>query len=105
VDDAIRELARAKVAVVPVLAGSGTRLKILEAWAAGLPVVSTTLGAEGLGARDGESLLLADGGPAFAEAVSRLLACTDLRQRVGAAGRLLLEKDFTWETAWEKLDF
>jgi glycosyltransferase involved in cell wall biosynthesis len=104
VDDAIRELARAKVAVVPVLAGSGTRLKILEAWAAGVPVVSTTLGAEGLGARDGESLLLADGGPAFAEAVSRLLACTELRERVGAAGRLLLEKEFTWETAWEKLD-
>jgi glycosyltransferase involved in cell wall biosynthesis len=105
VDDAIRELARAKVAVVPVLAGSGTRLKILEAWAAGVPVVSTTLGAEGLGARDGESLLLADGGPAFAEAVSRLLACMDLRQRVGAAGRLLLEKEFTWEAAWKKLDF
>lgn len=105
VDDAIRELARAKVAVVPVLAGSGTRLKILEAWAAGLPVVSTTLGAEGLGARDGESLLLADGGLAFAEAVSRLLASMDLRQRVGAAGRRLLEKEFTWETAWKKLDF
>ena len=105
VDDAIRELARAKVAVVPVLAGSGTRLKILEAWAAGVPVVSTTLGAEGLGARDGESLLLADSGPAFAEAVSRLLACTELRERVGAAGRLLLEKEFTWETAWKKLDF
>jgi glycosyltransferase involved in cell wall biosynthesis len=101
VDDAIRELARAKVAVVPVLAGSGTRLKILEAWAAGTPVVSTTLGAEGLGARDGEDLLLADGGPAFAEAVSRLLACTDLRQRVGMAGRLLLEKEFTWEAAWK----
>jgi glycosyltransferase involved in cell wall biosynthesis len=105
VDDAIRELARAKVAVVPVLAGSGTRLKILEAWAAGVPVVSTTLGAEGLDARDGESLLLADSGPAFAEAVSRLLACTELRERVGAAGRLLLEKEFTWEAAWKKLDF
>jgi glycosyltransferase involved in cell wall biosynthesis len=105
VEDAIRELARAKVAVVPVLVGSGTRLKILEAWSAGVPVVSTTLGAEGLGARDGESLLLADSGPAFAEAVSRLLACTELRQRVGAAGRLLLEKEFTWEKAWKKLDF
>jgi glycosyltransferase involved in cell wall biosynthesis len=58
-----------------------------------------------LGARDGESLLLADGGHAFAEAVSRLLASMDLRQRVGAAGRRLLEKEFTWETAWEKLDF
>ena len=91
--------------MVPVLAGSGTRLKILEAWAAGLPVVATTLGAEGLGARDGQDLLLADSGPAFAEAVSRLLARPELRERVGAAGRLLLEKEFTWETAWKKLDF
>jgi glycosyltransferase involved in cell wall biosynthesis len=58
-----------------------------------------------VGARDGESLLLADGGPAFAEAVSRLLACTEFRKSLGAAGRLLLEKEFTWETAWKKLDF
>ncbi|MEO8368962.1 MAG: glycosyltransferase, partial [Candidatus Solibacter sp.] len=48
VEDAVCELARSRVAVVPLLTGSGTRLKILEAWAAGLPVVSTTLGAEGL---------------------------------------------------------
>jgi glycosyltransferase involved in cell wall biosynthesis len=51
VDDAIAELAAAKVCVVPLLSGSGTRFKILEAWAAGRAVVSTTLGAEGLGAR------------------------------------------------------
>jgi hypothetical protein len=51
------------------------------------------------------SLRLADSGSAFAEAVSRLLACIDLRQRASAAGRLLLEKEFTWETAWRKLDF
>ena len=51
------------------------------------------------------SLPLADSRPAFAEAVSRLLACTELRERVGAAGRLLLEKEFTRETAWKKLDF
>jgi glycosyltransferase involved in cell wall biosynthesis len=68
-------------------------------------VVSTTLGAEGLGARDGESLLLADSGPAFAEAVSRLLASKGLRGKLGIAGRLLLEKEFTWEAAWKKLDF
>jgi glycosyltransferase involved in cell wall biosynthesis len=105
VDDAILELARARAAIVPLLAGSGTRLKILEAWAAGLPVVSTSIGAEGLGARDGEHLLIADGARAFAEAVTRLLACNHLRKQVGMAGRLLLEKEFTWETAWSKLDF
>jgi len=42
---------------------------------------------------------------AFAAAVTRLLACTDLRCSLGKAGRLLLEKEFTWETAWKKLDF
>jgi polysaccharide biosynthesis protein PslH len=103
--DAVFELARCKVAVVPLLSGSGTRLKILEAWAAGLPVVSTTLGAEGLPVRDGEQLLLADGAPEFADAVSRLLACTDLRKSVGLAGRLLMENEFTWDAAWKDLDF
>jgi glycosyltransferase involved in cell wall biosynthesis len=104
VDDAIRELARARVAVVPLLAGSGTRFKILEAWSAGLPVVSTTIGAEGLPARDGENLLLADGGPAFAAAVSRVLENTKLRRQLGEAGRLLLAKEFTWDSAWKKLN-
>jgi hypothetical protein len=105
VEDAVAELARAKVAVVPLLSGSGTRLKILEAWSAGVPIVSTILGAEGLPVRDGEQLLLADGAAQFAESVSRLLASKDLRGSVGKAGRLLLEKEFTWETAWKKLDF
>ena len=103
--DAVCELARSRVAVVPLLTGSGTRLKILEAWAAGLPVVSTTIGAEGLPVRDGENALLADGAEAFATAVTRLLTCKELRRQIGGAGRLLLEKEFTWETAWKKLDF
>jgi glycosyltransferase involved in cell wall biosynthesis len=103
--DAVCELARSRVAVVPLLTGSGTRLKILEAWAAGLPVVSTTIGAEGLPVLDGENALLADGAEAFAGAVTRLLTCTELRQQLGSAGRLLLEKEFTWETAWKMLDF
>jgi len=105
VDDAIRELARARVAVVPLLAGSGTRLKILEAWAAGVPVVSTTIGAEGLSARHGEHLVLADTPSAFVDAVSRLLACPAIREKLGVAGRLLLEKEFTWANAWRKLNF
>lgn len=105
VDDAIRELARASIAVVPLLAGSGTRFKILEAWAAGLPVVSTTIGAEGLPVCHGQSVMLADDGPGFAREVSRLLASAELRQRLAAAGRLLLEKEFTWEAAWQNLDF
>jgi glycosyltransferase involved in cell wall biosynthesis len=62
------------------------------------------LGAEGLPVRDGETVLLADSAEAFAGAVTRLLTCTELRHRIGTAGRMLLEKEFTWETAWKKLD-
>ncbi len=105
VEDAVAEIARAQVAVVPLLAGSGTRLKILEAWAAATPVVSTTVGAEGLGARHGEHLLLADGPASFEKEVSRLLACREMRDALGWAGRLLMEKEFTWEIAWQNLDF
>jgi len=54
---------------------------------------------------DGHNLLLADGAAAFAEAVTRLLKCSSLRQSLGSAGRLLLEKEFTWDAAWKKLDF
>jgi glycosyltransferase involved in cell wall biosynthesis len=105
VDDAIQDLARAKVAIVPVLAGSGTRIKIIEAWAAGVPVVSTALGAEGLSARHGEHLLLAEGVSDFRDAVSTLLADPALRNRLGRAGRYLFEREFTWEAAWKNLHF
>lgn len=103
VGDAVAELARNKVAVVPILSGSGTRLKILEAWAAGLPVVSTRLGAEGLPVEHGCQLLFAENGPQFATEISRLLDNLDLRRQIGHAGRRLLEQQFTWETVWKDL--
>jgi glycosyltransferase involved in cell wall biosynthesis len=104
VADAVAELAKAQVAVVPVLAGSGTRVKILEAWAAAVPVVSTSIGAEGLPAKDGEHLLIAENPLAFADAVNELLASRKLRRRIGGAGRALYEREFTWEAAWRKLE-
>jgi glycosyltransferase involved in cell wall biosynthesis len=104
VEDAVAVIAQAQVAVVPLLAGSGTRIKILEAWAARTPVVSTTLGAEGLECRDREHLLLADDPERFATAVSELLALPDDRDRIGAAGRRLYEERYTWQAAWKALD-
>lgn len=104
VDDAVRELARAKVVVVPVRAGSGTRVKILEAWAAARPVVSTALGAEGLDARPGHELLLADAPDQFANAVSTLLASESLRSRIGGAGRALYEQRYTRDAGWQALE-
>lgn len=102
VDDAVTELARAKVCIVPLLSGSGTRFKILEAWAAERAVVSTTIGAEGLGAQSGEHLLIADTPEDFAAAISRLLADPDLRARLGAAGRARYLECFTWPAAWRQ---
>jgi len=104
VDDAVAHLAEAKVCIAPLLSGSGTRFKILEAWAAGRAVVSTTLGAEGLGARDGEHLLLADDPDDFADAVLRLWNDPSLRARLGGAGWAHYRDRFTWPAAWRKLD-
>jgi glycosyltransferase involved in cell wall biosynthesis len=104
VDDAIGHLSAAKVAVVPLLSGSGTRLKIIEAWAAGTAVVSTSVGAEGLPARHGENILLADSPESFASAVTLLLGSPVERQRIGRAGREQYEREFTWNAAWSALD-
>jgi glycosyltransferase involved in cell wall biosynthesis len=104
VANAVEELAGAKVVVVPLLAGSGTRLKIIEAWAGGRAVVSTRIGAEGLPACDGENILLADDPARFAEAVGKLLASPAERARLGRAGRALFELHFTWERVWQTLD-
>jgi len=104
VDDAVASLACAQVAVVPVLAGSGTRIKILEAWAAATPVVSTTLGAEGLGSTHGQNILIADDPGNFTESVSQLLASPEKRREIGAAGRKIFEERFTWTAAWTRLD-
>jgi glycosyltransferase involved in cell wall biosynthesis len=103
VDDAVPILAQAQIAVVPVLAGSGTRIKILEAWAAGTPVVSTTIGAEGLEYRDREHLLLADDPDSFVVAASSLLGSASDRSRIGTAGRQLYETRYTWPVAWKAL--
>jgi glycosyltransferase involved in cell wall biosynthesis len=104
VEDAVAVIAQSRVAIVPLLAGSGTRIKILEAWAAGTPVVSTTLGAEGLECRDREHLVLADDAESFTAAVSELLALPVNRERIGAAGRRLYEEKYTWPIAWKALD-
>jgi glycosyltransferase involved in cell wall biosynthesis len=83
------ELARATVAVVPIRYGGGTRVKILESFAHRVPVVSTTLGAEGIDVHDGVHLLLADDPDEFAAATVRLLGDADLRTRIAEEGEKL----------------
>jgi glycosyltransferase involved in cell wall biosynthesis len=96
-------LARASVVVVPLRAGSGTRIKILEALAMGKAVVTTSIGCEGLAVRDGVHLLVADDRESFAAATARLLAVPELRARLGAAGRALVERDYSWSTSVDRL--
>jgi glycosyltransferase involved in cell wall biosynthesis len=103
VEDAIAALASAKVAVVPLLAGSGTRVKIIEAWAAGIPVVSTSLGAEGLPFLAGEHLLIADDPATFSDSVSNLLSSKELSERLGSNGRRLYESSLSWPAVWQRL--
>lgn len=87
------ELARADIAVVPVRYGSGTRFKILESFAHRVPVVSTTVGAEGLDVVSGVHLLIADDPEAFAAACERLLTDPDLRAAlVASAEQLYLDR-------------
>jgi glycosyltransferase involved in cell wall biosynthesis len=87
----------ADVVAVPMRWGSGTRIKILEAFAHGIPVVSSTIGAEGLDAVDGTHLLLAEGADAFADACRRLLSDASLRLQLATAARSLYLDRYRWE--------
>jgi len=97
-EDLRAELDGAAVVVVPVWQGGGTRLKVLEALATGRPVASTTLGASGIGFRDGEHGLLADAPSELADATVRLLSDASLAARVAADGRRLAGS-YRWSRA------
>ncbi|HEY7976403.1 MAG TPA: glycosyltransferase, partial [Ktedonobacterales bacterium] len=90
-------LAQAQVAIAPLLVGGGTRLKILEALAMGKAMVSTGIGYEGLRLVPDEHLLIADAPEAFAQAVIRALDDASLRARLGAAGREVVVREYSWE--------
>ncbi len=97
VPDVVPFLERACVAVVPLRIGSGSRLKALEAMAAGRPVVGTGIGLGGLEARPGRDLIVADDPGAFADHVARCLADRELAMRLGRQGRALVEERYSWE--------
>jgi polysaccharide biosynthesis protein PslH len=95
--------ASALAAVVPLRSGSGTRVKILEAMAAGVPVVSTRLGAEGIDVEDGVHLLLADSARDIAAAVGDLVASPESRVRLTRVARNLVSRFYDWSTIGEQL--
>lgn len=96
VDDPRPYLEAAAALIVPVRAGGGMRVKILEALARGLPIVSTTIGYEGIDLVPGEHLLVGDTPAAFAEAVLALLRDPALGRRLAGAGRRVAEEVYDW---------
>lgn len=90
--------------IVPLRAGGGMRVKILDGWQWGLPIVSTTIGAEGIHVRDGVNLLLADEADLFAERVAALLDDPELAQRIVVAGHATLREEYNWRTRYTDWD-
>jgi glycosyltransferase involved in cell wall biosynthesis len=97
-------LAHAVAAVVPVRAGAGTRLKILEAMAMERPVVATRLGAEGLAVTPGVNILIGDSADEFVEHLSGLLQNPDLAGRLGREGARLARDAYDWRLCFRSLD-
>jgi glycosyltransferase involved in cell wall biosynthesis len=104
VDDVRPHLAKAAAVIVPLRLGGGTRLKIVEAMAMGKPIVSTSIGAEGIDVEDGRHLLIADTPAQFATAVGRVLDDRTLAARLGAEGRALVTARYSWEAAASGLE-
>jgi len=99
VDDVRPYIDKASAYVVPMRVGGGTRLKIYEAMAMAKPVISTTVGAEGLPIRDGKELLIADQPEDFAQAVIRTLSDAPFAAKIGEQARALVCERFGWERA------
>lgn len=97
-------LAQSALMVVPVRAGGGMRVRILEAFARGMPVVTTTVGLEGIEAQPESEVLLADDPEAFAASVVRLLEDPQLRQCLSTNGRRLAEKRYDWQVVLKEMD-
>lgn len=104
VEDPQEYLQQAGVMVVPLRAGGGMRVKILNALAQGLPIVTTTIGCEGIAIEDGRDLLIADKPQDFAAATLRLLTDRGMAAKLGLNGRRLIETTYDYQVACRPLD-
>jgi glycosyltransferase involved in cell wall biosynthesis len=96
---------KAAVAIVPLLSGSGTRLKILEAMSYGLPVISTTKGAEGIEYRNNENIVIADTEQDFSEYLIALLQNKDRRLKIQKSARKLIEEKYDWNVVGNSMSY
>ena len=97
-------MSKAAIMVVPVRAGGGIRVRILEGFARAMPMVTTTVGLEGIEARSGQEILVADTANEFASTVVDLLSDTELQNRLAQKGRKLAEEQYDWQVVLKKLD-
>lgn len=97
-------LSETAVFIVPLLAGGGMRVKIVDAWMWGLPIVSTSIGAEGIDQRDGENILIADEPADIARAVVDVLQSREVADRLGASGRRWAEERYDWRRVYGQWD-
>jgi glycosyltransferase involved in cell wall biosynthesis len=97
-------VAGALAVVVPLRSGGGTRLKILEAMAMERPVISTSVGAEGLEIMPGTDILIADDAEQFVSQVERLMKSSEESRNLGMAGRRLVTKKYDWRICLDGLD-
>lgn len=104
VPDLTPYLQNAAVIVIPVRTGSGMRVRILTAFAHAMPVVTTTVGLEGIDATNGKEVLLADTPQQFSDTVIDLLQDTSLQQRLAINGRKLVEEKYDWQVVLDRLD-
>jgi polysaccharide biosynthesis protein PslH len=104
VDDVRPYLWESAVSIVPLRIGGGTRLKIYEAMAAKIPVVSTTIGAEGLDVRDGENIALADSPASFADRCLSLLGRVEARRKQCEAAWGMVSACYSWEVVARKFE-
>lgn len=104
VEDTLPYLTDSSMMVVPLKAGGGMRVKILNALAQGIPMVSTTMGCEGIDVQNGENIMVADDPQTFADATVRLLTDRTLNERITANGRHIAQQIYDYREACKPLD-
>lgn len=93
-----------KILIVPLLSGGGMRLKIVEAMALGMPIISTRIGAEGINARHGESIMLADTPEEFLTAMKILYTQPDFCARIAAKAREIALREYSWQSIATRME-
>jgi glycosyltransferase involved in cell wall biosynthesis len=103
IKDLHQAISIADIALVPITSGGGTKLKIFDYMNAGLPIITTRKGIEGINVKDKEQVLIADSTDEIVHAIGCLIRNKQQRERLGLSARRLVEKEYNWDTIGEKL--